>query len=157
MKTPISEPGNGLSEAARRRRIAELLNRAVNLAETKRAVQLPFGGANFSGIPSQGLVSGNSDKNRILNYLRITGQGSPVSIRSALGLSRSAAYRALLRLIAEKRIYSNGKSCALVYRLCEREAESLPVAPMNPRTTNEVRSVAVNRPNPGARGVRYGV
>ena len=63
----------------------------------------------------------DSEETRILDYLGLTGQGSPVSIRTALGLSRSATYRALHRLTVAGHVVPNGQTRMLAYRLNKAE------------------------------------
>ena len=58
-----------------------------------------------------------SDDQRIVAYLGLTGQGAPLAIRSALGLTRSAVYRSLLRLNRARQVVASGQTRMLVYRL----------------------------------------
>ena len=119
MTASLTTKSGDLSDAERRRRIAELLCRAILLAESKRAIALrPIvsdidDGARAT-LPA---CEGDSDDERILNYLQIAGEGTPVTIRQSLGLSKSGAYRAFLRLLTSGHILTAGNTRALVYQL----------------------------------------
>ena len=112
-----------LTDQERRRRVAELLCKAIFLAEAKRAVRpvrVAGGGGDLvhsSTMPNYT----DSEETRILDYLELAGQGSPVSIRTALGLSRSATYRALLRLTVAGHVVPSGQTRRLAYPLNKAE------------------------------------
>jgi hypothetical protein len=60
------------------------------------------------------------DSERVIRFLRVTGQSSPATIRDSLGLSRSGTFRVLQALTHARRIVSHGHTRTLVYRLNER-------------------------------------
>ena len=108
-----------LTNLERRRRVAELLCKAIFLAEAKRAVE-PMPSAEHEHEPPQNstaLDDADAEEVRILDYLEVAGRGSPVSIRDALGLSRSATYRALHKLTVAGHVVSSGQTRMLVYQL----------------------------------------
>ena len=107
-----------LSPHDRVRRISALLCKAVMLAEAKRMVQPPSAGAEPMA-PEKGDVTDIDE--RILNFLRGSGEASPLLIRSALGIPRSTAYWSFLRLRRAGQIVGNGRARALIYRLNEQE------------------------------------
>ncbi len=106
-------------EAQRIHRIAELLSKAVMLAEAKRMVQ-PVGVQECQppGVQSGRRRARKWNDQRVLRYIQTAGQASPVAIRTALGLSRSAAYRSLTRLSVDGEVtIAGGQGSLLVYRL----------------------------------------
>ncbi len=108
-----------LTESERRRRVAELLCKAILLAGAKRVVA-PDRTAEKAPAPSHFSVmpdDSGSEEIQILDYLELAGQGSPVSIRTALGLSRSATYRALHRLTVAGHVVPVGQTRTLAYQL----------------------------------------
>ena len=108
-----------LTEDERRRRVAELLYKAIVLAEAERAVA-PCRVVEVAAAPSQFAAMPDEsgwEETRILDYLEVAGQGSPVSIRTALGLSRSATYRALHRLTVAGHVVPSGQTRMLAYQL----------------------------------------
>ena len=112
-----------LTDQERRRRVAELLCKAILLAEAKRAVG-PVRVADVAGDLGHDSTMPNdtdTEEIRILDYLELAGQGSPVSIRTALGLSRSATYRALHRLTVAGHVVPNGQTRMLAYQLNKAE------------------------------------
>lgn len=62
-----------------------------------------------------------SDDERIICYLKVMRSASPGDIRSALGLSRSTAWRVLRRLTQSGRIVGIGQTRQLVYQLHAEE------------------------------------
>ena len=112
-----------LTDQERRRRVAELLCKAIFLAEAKRAVrQLRVADSANDLAHDSTMPNGtDSEETRILDYLELAGQGSPVSIRTALGLSRSATYRALHRLTVAGHVVPNGQTRMLAYQLNKAE------------------------------------
>ena len=112
-----------LTDDERRRRVAELLCKAIVLADAKRIVALvciteePPALSHFSVMPDDS----RSEETRIRDYLEFTGKGSPVSIRQALGLSRSATYRALHRLTVAGHVVPVGQTRMLAYQLNKAE------------------------------------
>jgi hypothetical protein len=112
-----------LTEAQRLRRVAELLCKAIVLAEVKRVVE-PVHVADGDDNPGHCSARPNdtgSEEIRILDYLELRGRGSPVSIREALGLSRSATYRALHRLTVAGHVIPSGQTRMLAYQLNKAE------------------------------------
>lgn len=120
---PDQQTTDVLTDQERRRRVAELLCKAIFLAEAKRAVP-PVRLADAAGNLVRNPTTPNdtdSEETRILDYLELTGQGSPVSIRTALGLSRSATYRALQRLTVAGHVVPSGQTRMLAYQLNKAE------------------------------------
>ena len=109
------------TNAARLKRIAELLCKAVILVEADRALQVP----DAADLPPESRDTyGDAvakENQRVLNYLRLAGQASPLSIRSTLGLTRSAAYRALQRLTRNGLVVVDGQTRTVSYRLNQGE------------------------------------
>jgi uncharacterized membrane protein len=107
----------------RRRRVAELLCKAISLSAAKRVVEVPrlCGEVVVSEPVTTTPDDVGSDEHRILDYLELAGRGSPAAIRDALGLSRSATYRALHRLTVAGHIRSSGKTRGLAYQLNDAE------------------------------------
>lgn len=100
------------------RRIAELLGKAVLLAEAKRMTQTRVSLA----VTQKGRHDcGTQIDHRILTYLSVSGKATPLDIRSALGLSRTTAYRSFQRLHDAGYIMGEGRAKALIYRLSRQE------------------------------------
>lgn len=117
MIPPSSSPSSSLPPSERIDRIATLLCKAVMLAEAKRMVR-PAGAV----IPTcQDQAERIDIDHRILNYLQVSGEATPLVIREALGLTRSTAYRSFLRLQQAGHILGTGRASALVYRLNQQE------------------------------------
>jgi recombinational DNA repair ATPase RecF len=118
METPLtlSVPTDG---SQRRRRIAELLHKAISELESTQ----PSSPSDSSTPASSNVTPAAelSDPERVVRFLRITGESSPATIRTTLGLSRSGAFRVLQSLAHAQRIVSHGQTRTLVYRLNERE------------------------------------
>lgn len=108
-------------EPLRRKRIAQLLLKAILQTETEDAVRPAIAPDSESSISIAGAQPDASNAERVVQFLRVTGEASPVSIRSSLGLSRSGAFRILQSLAHSRRIVTHGQTRALVYRLNERE------------------------------------
>jgi len=106
-----------LAPSERMRRIADLLTKAILLSESNRALQRE----DRPGGPASRSAPFESDAERVLQYLRITGCGSPATIRHALGLSKATAYRALARLATDGHVVVRGQTRTLAYHLAERE------------------------------------
>ncbi len=120
---PYQPTTNALTVQERRRRVAELLCKAIVLAEAKRVLQ-PVRMANGAGDLAHKSAlpdDTDADEGRILDYLALAGEGSPRSIRSALGLSRSATYHALRRLTVAGHVVRSGQTRMLAYRLSQVE------------------------------------
>ena len=102
----------------RRRRIAELLHKAI--VEVESTLPLPEHEASTAADAADpvAIQTDLPDSERVL---RVTGQSSPANIRDSLGLSRSGTFRVLQALTHARRIVSHGQTRTLVYRLNERE------------------------------------
>ena len=120
MKTPAPIQSVSTSDAQRLRRIGELLCKAVILAEVNRAMASVIS-TETNAEPAAFDPAAISDDQRIVAYLGLTGQGAPLAIRSALGLTRSAVYRSLLRLNRERQVVALGETRTLIYRLNQAE------------------------------------
>lgn len=120
MKTPAPIQSVSTSDAQRLRRIGELLCKAVILTEVNRAMPSVIS-TETNAEPAAFDPAAISDDQRIVAYLGLTGQGSPLAIRSALGLTRSAVYRSLLRLNRERQVVALGETRTLIYRLNQAE------------------------------------
>ncbi len=122
-ETLISTP-TFMTERERMRRIAQLLCKAIWLLEAGRAIQPRTQDYVTRGLTDPNSIAGeaaiNEDK-RVLSYLQLAGQASPIAIRSALGLNRSSLYRALRRLSGDGRVAASGQTRTLVYSLNSRE------------------------------------
>ncbi len=116
---PMEETAIVLTNDERRRRVAELLCKAISLSESKRVAEKPPPSGDFGVSTPITTTPGDigSDEHRILDYLELAGRGSPAAIREALGLSRSATYRALHRLTVVGHIRPDGKTRGLAYQL----------------------------------------
>ncbi len=102
----------------RLRRIAELLGKAVLLTEAKRMTQSrPSPNNTRKGKE----WDGTQTDHRILSYLSVSGEATPLVIRSALGLPRTTAYRSFHRLENAGHIAGRGRAKALIYRLLRQE------------------------------------
>ena len=109
-----------MSDAQRLHRIAELLCKAIVLAEASQAV-LPTASLGEpadpvapTGFPDDNLLS---EEGRVLNYLDFVASASPATIRGALGFSRTGTYRILHRLTTARSIVASGQTRMLAYRL----------------------------------------
>jgi len=105
----------------RRRRIAKLLCKAVQLSQVSGAFHTKPDFETEAGVGESGNPIPQSDETRILRFLEISGSASPIVIRQSLGLSRSSVYRTLQRLSGESQVSSNGNTRSLVYELCRGE------------------------------------
>lgn len=106
-------------EQIRHRRIAALLHKAIVEYAADRAVQDRH--TDTQSIPeSEVRETEESDAQRVIGFLRITGEASPASIRNSLGLSRSSSFRVLQSLAHSRCIVSCGRTRNLVYRLNEQ-------------------------------------
>lgn len=114
-------------ESARRKRIGQLLYKAMLQTETEEALGPAISPDSESGFSVAVTQPDASDAERVVQFLRVTGEASPVSIRNSLGLSRSGAFRILQSLAHSRRIVTHGQTRALVYRLneCEPPREKL--------------------------------
>lgn len=113
----------GMTEAARRRRIAELLCKAIYLAEASDAVA-GAGRATGVDIPEEefaATITRDTESDQVLQFLSVVREASPAMICESLGVSRSTAYRALRRLSREQQVISEGQTRMLVYRLNQVE------------------------------------
>ena len=106
---------------SRRRRIAKLLCKAVQLSQVSDASHLETDSETLAGSGTYPAPIQQSDETRILRFLKISGSASPVVIRNSLGLSRSTVYRTLQRLSQERQVRSNGQTRSVVYELCQGE------------------------------------
>ena len=120
---PTEEAAVVLTNDERRRRVAELLCKAISLSEAKRVVEAPpsCGEVLASAPATKTPEDVGSEELRILDYLELAGRGSPAAIREALGLSRSATYRALHRLTVVGHVRPSGKTRGLAYQLNDAE------------------------------------
>lgn len=112
-------PDTTLSPTERTRQIAELLVKAMLVAGAHRAV--PSVEEARPILESDPLVHSHSDEDRIVRYLEVVGSAPPGVIREALGLPKTSAYRSFLRLAANGRIATVGRSRGIAYSLVERE------------------------------------
>lgn len=101
------------------RRIAELLGKA--LAEAKRMTQSR---ASLAVTQKGRHDCGTQIDHQILTYLNVSGEATPLAIRSALGVSRTTAYRSFQRLQDAGHITGQGRAKALLYRLRLQEPTS---------------------------------
>lgn len=113
----------GMTEADRRRRIAELLCKAIYSAEASDAVA---GAERAAGVDSPeeelaATITQNKESNQVLRFLSVVREASPGMIRESLGVSRSTVYRALRRLSREQQVISAGQTRMLVYRFNQAE------------------------------------
>lgn len=117
-KAPITS-----NDVSRRRRIAELLCKAMLLVEASDAVATAEGAAGFDPLEreSTAITTRDEESDQILQFLSVVREASPAMIRESLGVSRSAVYRALRRLSREQRVVSEGQTRMLVYRLNQAE------------------------------------
>lgn len=113
----------GMTESSRRRRIAELLCKAILLAEANDAVAAAERAAGVD-VPTEPDVATNErseESDRVLQFLSVVREASPATIRESLGISRSTVYRALQRLSREQQVIAEGQTRMLVYRLNQAE------------------------------------
>lgn len=105
----------------RRHRIAQLLHQAMLHADAHDAID-PATPTEAEPEPVfAGVQLAAPDAERVIQFLRVTGEASPASIRSSLGLSRTGAFRVLQSLAHSRRVVTHGQTRTLVYRLNERE------------------------------------
>lgn len=97
-----------------------LLCKAIMLAEAKQMVLPPAAQPSLSEDRTEAI---NID-HRILNYIRVSGEATPLVIRDALGLARTTAYRSFMRLKHAGHIFGTGQKSALIYRLNQQEPPS---------------------------------
>ena len=112
-----------MTESSRRRRIAELLCKAILLAEAKDAVAAAERAAGVD-VPTEPDVATNErseESDRVLQFLSVVREASPATIRESLGISRSTVYRALQRLSREQQVIAEGQTRMIVYRLNQAE------------------------------------
>lgn len=118
--TNVSRPV-AITEGERLRRIAELLCKAILLSDSRGVVHGRPQGEQTAETNELLVGPDNDETNRVFGYLQLTEAASPLSIRSALGLSRSAAYRALQRLSHQGQIVASGHTRSIIYRLNQAE------------------------------------
>lgn len=117
-----------ISAAQRMNRIGELLAKGVALllikeAEQKRhIVQGPATPSRANGGDESANASGDNGgsadtENSVLEYLSRVREASPGEIQSALGLTRSTAYRTIDRLGEKGVVLRTGKTRSVRYRL----------------------------------------
>jgi DNA-binding transcriptional ArsR family regulator len=113
----------GMTESSRRRRIAELLCKAILLAEANDAVAAAerAAGVDVATEPDQVTSERNEESDRVLQFLSVVREASPATIRESLGISRSTVYRALQRLAREQQVIAEGQTRMIVYRLNQAE------------------------------------
>jgi DNA-binding transcriptional ArsR family regulator len=113
----------GMTEASRRRRIAELLCKAILLAEANDAVAAVerAAGVDVPTDPDEATNERNEESDRVLQFLGVVREASPATIRESLGISRSTVYRALQRLSREQQVIAEGQTRMIVYRLNQAE------------------------------------
>lgn len=104
----------------RRRRIAELLHKAMVEVESTLPSSDPEDSIAAEADTPVAMQADLPDSERVVRFLRVTGQSSPANIRNSLGLSRSGTFRVLQALTHARRIVSHGHTRTLVYRLNER-------------------------------------
>jgi len=145
-----------LTEQERRRRVAELLCKAIFLAEAKRALE-PVGVAADAGeLAHRSAMPHDADleEMRILNYLEVAGRGSPKSIRGALGMSPSATYRALHRLTVAGYVVPSGRTRTLTYGLNQVEPPAPSCGPKKmPSPPAHATTVQLASGNSGRTGI----
>lgn len=112
-----------MTELSRRRRIAELLCKAILLAEADDAVAAAerAAGVDVPTVPDEATNERNEESDRVLQFLSVVRAASPATIRESLGISRSTVYRALQRLSREQQVIAEGQTRMLVYRLNQAE------------------------------------
>jgi hypothetical protein len=120
---PTQPMTSDLTDGERRRRVAELLCKAISLAEAKRVLNAPPlpGDVAASAASSKMPEDTGPEELRIMDYLELAGRGSPAAIRDALGLSRSATYRAIHRLTVAGHVVPSGQTRMLAYQLNKSE------------------------------------
>ncbi len=110
-----------LTESERLQRVAEILCEAILRSTAGEAMQVgpseSVPGEDLSQEVSPGPDAKASDEQRVVHYLAMMRAASPLDIRSALGLSRSTAWRVLQRLAKEGRIVGTGQTRQLMYQL----------------------------------------
>lgn len=116
-----AKPISILSLDERRRRIAELLCKAIHAGDAKAGISEPLTAASPRGQVMKSPAP--TDEERVLNYLRHVDQATPRVLRAALGLPRTTMYRILLRLGQQGLIGSSGNSRAVVHWLMNKETK----------------------------------
>jgi DNA-binding transcriptional ArsR family regulator len=118
-----SQSTDGMTESSRRRRIAELLCKAILLAEANDAVVAAerAAGIDVPTVPDEATNERNEESDRVLQFLSVVREASPATIRESLGISRSTVYRALQRLSREQQVIAEGQTRMIVYRLNQAE------------------------------------
>jgi hypothetical protein len=118
-----SQSADGMTESSRRRRIAELLCKAILLAEANDAVAAAerAAGVDVPTEPDEATNERNEESDRVLQFLSVVREASPATIRESLGISRSTVYRALQRLSREQQVIAEGQTRMIVYRLNQAE------------------------------------
>ena len=118
-----SQSTDGMTESSRRRRIAELLCKAILLAEANDAVAAAerAAGVDVPTEPDEATNERNEESDRVLQFLSVVREASPATIRESLGISRSTVYRALQRLSREQQVIAEGQTRMIVYRLNQAE------------------------------------
>lgn len=106
-----------LTDTQRVQRIAALLCKAIVISEARAAVNDSAGESDDDASAMENTANDRSDERRVLGYLELAGQASPLSIRTALGLSRSSAYRILQRLNVDGQIVASGQTRSISYCL----------------------------------------
>lgn len=110
-------PTDTLTDTQRVHRIAALLCKAIIMSEARTVVSEPPAESD-DDVPAAGHAATDpSGERRVLSYLNLAGHASPLSIRTALGLSRSSAYRLLQRLNEEGLIVASGQTRSISYCL----------------------------------------
>jgi hypothetical protein len=116
---PRSFPSSKLNESERLQRVAEILCKVILLSEVDVALHVSDANERSKSttlLPVRPMVDHPEDE-RILRYLALVGEASPVEIRGTLGMSRSSTWRALQRLAQASRIMGSGQTRKLVYQL----------------------------------------
>ena len=118
-----SQSTDGMTESSRRRRIAELLCKAILLAEANDAVVAAerAAGIDVPTVPDEATNERNEESDRVLQFLSVVREASPATIRESLGISRSTVYRVLQRLSREQQVIAEGQTRMIVYRLNQAE------------------------------------
>lgn len=137
-----AKPTSALSPDERRRRIAELLCKAIHAGDARQGIVEPTAIARPGSQAAK--TPASTDEERVLNYLRHVGQVAPRVLRAALGLPRTTMYRVLLRLCQQGLIGTSGHGRAVTHWLVNRD-DNLPVG------RSAVASVRLERRQKGPR------
>lgn len=123
MRTSNPFSSGKLTESQRLHRIAEILCDAIIRSSVGSVIQAPPTGEvsepPIAAMPELREAEAG-DEGRILRYLALVGEASPVGIRGALGFSRSKTWRVLQRLAQDGRIIGTGQTRQLVYQINAR-------------------------------------